>query len=501
MSTRIVAVSAITSLALLSAAPAVATPSDSGSVSASYIVQFSPGSDRAAEVSKAKALGMTVTYEYTTALNGMAVKANAGQLRALQSNPNVTLVEADGVVTISDTQPNPPWGLDRSDQRDLPLSATYSYATGASNVTAYIIDTGILAGHSDFGNRVSGGHTAIDDGRGTTDCNGHGTHVAGTVGGSTYGMAKGVKLVPVRVLGCDGSGAWSGVIAGIDWVAANADKPAVANMSLGGGKSTSVNSAVAQLVSSGVTTVVAAGNSNANACNSSPASEPTAVTVGATGARTSTGALDATKLDSRADYSNYGSCLDIFAPGSGVTSAWYTSTTATNTISGTSMASPHVAGAAALYLTANSAASPSAVANALISDSTPNKVISPGTGSPNRLLFVAGGSTTPPPPPPPVEAVAPSAPTNLSASNVTKTEATLTWALPTTGTAPFTYSLRYGVSGKRGAVTWLLTISGLTATSQALTGLSPRTKYVWQVTAANTAGEGPAAASSFTTRR
>lgn len=546
---------AAASVALATPASAVDEPTSDGAA-ASYIVQFTPGSDRAAEMSKARALGMTVTYEYTTVLNGMAVLANKGQLTALQRNPNVRLIEADGVATVSDTQNGATWGLDRTDQRDLPLSKTYSYRTTAGNVTAYIIDTGINAGHQDFGGRVSGGFTAFTDAVGTGDCNGHGTHVAGTVAGAAYGMAKGSRLVPVRVLNCDGSGSWTGVIAGIDWVAKNAAKPAVANMSLGGGKSSSVNTAVANLVTAGVTTVVAAGNSNANACNYSPASEPSAVTVGATQSN-----------DARASYSNFGSCLDIFAPGSSITSAWYTSSSATNTISGTSMASPHVAGAAALYLASNPAASPAAVTSALTSNATTNKVTSPGTGSPNRLLYVDGGTTTTPAPAitslsptsgavrdpvtitgsgftgatsvtfggtsatftvisdtsiatsVPLDAssgnvvvttpggtsngasftvttsstvTTPSAPQNLKASSITQTSAMLSWSAPASGPVD-SYQYRLGTSGD-----WSDAGKSTTAT---VANLTRNTRYTWQVRAVNDAVPGTIAQGSFKTRR
>jgi subtilisin family serine protease len=238
----------------------------------------------------------------------------------------------------------------------------------------------------EFTGRVLAGYTAINDGNGTNDCNGHGTHVSGTVGGTTWGVAKQVTLVPVRVLDCRGSGSFSGVIAGVDWVAANPRRPAVANMSLGGGLSSSVNAAVAGAVAHGVTMVVAAGNSSADACNYSPSSEPSALTVGAT-----------TSTDARANYSNFGTCLDLFAPGSSITSAWNTSPTATNTISGTSMATPHVTGAAALVLQSNPGASPAAVGSFLTGHATPNHVASAGTGSPNLLLFsLAAGVATEP---------------------------------------------------------------------------------------------------------
>jgi len=282
-------------------------------------------------------------------------------------------------VRLDTTQSNATWGLDRLDQRDLPLNATYSYDKTGSGVTAYIIDTGIRLSHNDFGGRATSGYDAIDGGS-ADDCNGHGTHVSGTVGGTTYGVAKGVRLVAVRVLDCGGSGSNSGVIAGVNWVTSNhaAGQPAVANMSLGGGVSTALDQAVSNSIADGVTYALAAGNSNANACNSSPARTPNAITVGAT-----------TSSDARASYSNYGTCLDVFAPGSNITSAWSTSNTATNTISGTSMASPHVAGAAAVYLEGNPGATPAQVASALSGAATTGKVTSPGSGSPNRLLYSA----------------------------------------------------------------------------------------------------------------
>jgi subtilisin family serine protease len=309
------------------------------------------------------------------------------QARRLAADPNVAYVEQNQVMHAIGTQTNPPsWGIDRIDQRNLPLSGSYTYDTTASNVTAYIIDTGILTTHSDFGGRARHGRDTVNNDNDATDCNGHGTHVAGTVGGNSYGVAKGVNLVAVRVLDCSGSGTTAGVVAGIDWVTANAVKPAVANMSLGGGASTSLDNAVTNSINSGVTYAIAAGNDNANACNYSPARVPSAITVGAT-----------TNTDARASYSNYGTCLDIFAPGSSITSAWYTSTTASNTISGTSMATPHVTGAAALVLAGSPGSTPAQVTSALTTAATPNVVTSPGTGSPNRLLFTTTGTTTPPP--------------------------------------------------------------------------------------------------------
>jgi subtilisin family serine protease len=336
--------------------------------------------------------GGSLKHVYRAALKGFAVAGLPdAAVEALRRNPHVAAIELDGVVSISGTQsPTPSWGLDRIDAR-TGLNNSYTYTNDGAGVTAYILDTGINPSHTDFAGRILQGVDFIDGGA-PDDCNGHGTHVAGTVGGTVYGVAKNVRLVGVRVLNCSGSGTISGVIAGIDWVAINAIKPAVANMSLGGGFSSSLNTAVNSAVASGVTFAVAAGNSNANACNSSPASAGSAITVGAT-----------TSSDARASYSNYGSCLDIFAPGSSIRSAWIGSSSATNTISGTSMASPHVAGAAALYVAATPGATPAGVASALVTNATSGILGSIGTGSPNRLLyvgFIGGGGTQPPPPPP-----------------------------------------------------------------------------------------------------
>ena len=342
----------------------------------------SPDAAVAAEVEKrvvdvAAQHDLKVTQLYTHALHGMVVSADDRKLASLLNDPRVDFVEQDGYVELSATQTGATWGLDRIDQRDRPLNGTYVYDPLAANVRAYIIDSGIRSGHTQFGTRLLSGYSAINDGRGTNDCNGHGTHVAGTVGGTTWGVAKQVRLVPVRVFGCTGGSANSTIIAGIDWVRANRVLPAVANMSLGGPASTATDNATNNLINSGVTVVVAAGNNNgANACNYSPARVANAVTVGST-----------TSTDARSSFSNIGSCVNIFAPGSSITSAWSTSTSASNTISGTSMASPHVAGAAALYLTNNPSASPATVRNWLYSNSTPNRVSNPGSGSPNRLLY------------------------------------------------------------------------------------------------------------------
>ena len=328
---------------------------------------------------------------YHRALKGFSVRMNEQQARRLAEDPQVAFVEEDGVVTLSTTQTGATWGLDRIDQRDLPLNSTYTYNATGTGVKAYIIDTGIRATHTQFAGRVISGFTAINDGLGTNDGNGHGTHVSGTVGGSTYGVAKNVTLVAVRVLDSSGSGTNSGVIAGVDFVTSDhqAGQPAVANMSLGGGLSSALDTAVTNSINDGVTYAIAAGNDNLNACNSSPADVPSALTVGST-----------TTTDARSSFSNFGTCVDIFAPGSSITSSWNTSDTATNTISGTSMATPHVTGVAALFLETNPTASPATVAAAIINSSTLNHVSNPGTGSPNRLLFSLLTNAPPPTPTP-----------------------------------------------------------------------------------------------------
>ncbi|WP_405597856.1 S8 family peptidase [Streptomyces sp. NBC_01410] len=341
----------------------------------SWIVALKDGSTRAAD------LGVTPKLTYRSVLQGFSATMSGDKAAKLAADPRVAYVEQNATVRLNDTQANPTWGIDRIDQRGLPLSKSYTYKTTASNVNAYIIDTGIRTSHTEFGGRASVGTDTVGGGQNGQDCNGHGTHVAGTVGGKTYGVAKAVKLVAVRVLDCQGSGTTAGVIAGIDWVTANAKKPAVANMSLGGGVNTSLDNAVKKSIASGVNYAIAAGNGNflglpANACNYSPARVPEAITVGATD-----------NTDRRASFSNYGTCLDLFAPGVNITSSWKDSNTATNTISGTSMATPHTAGVAALYLATHATATPAQVRDAIVNGATTGKVQDPRTGSPNRLLY------------------------------------------------------------------------------------------------------------------
>jgi subtilisin family serine protease len=333
-------------------------------------------------------LGVKAEHQYTSVVQGFSVAdLTEEEALALAADPRVAYVQENGVVQLDATQANPPWGLDRIDQLALPLNNSYTYNVDGTGVTAFIIDTGIRASHQNFGGRVGQGFTSINDGQGTNDCQGHGTHVAGTVGAATYGVAKNVTLIPVRVLNCQGSGTDAGVIAGVDWVRNNHSGPSVANMSLGGGASPTLDTAIRNLVTAGVTTVVAAGNEDQNACNVSPAREPLAITVGAT-----------TISDARASFSNWGTCVDIFAPGNAILSTSNGSNTATATLSGTSMASPHVAGGAALFLSANPTATPAQVEAALETNGSMGRVTDPETGSPNILLnisFIIGGNLAP----------------------------------------------------------------------------------------------------------
>jgi subtilisin family serine protease len=415
--------------------------------------------------------GGQVGHLYTHALNGFSFRGSHTAATALMRNPNVLLVEADAEVWLDATQNDATWGLDRIDQRDLPLSGTYTYERTGNGVTAYVIDSGIRFSHNQFDGRAAQGADFVGDGQNGNDCNGHGTHVAGTIGGSVHGVAKNVQLVSVRVFGCSGGSSWETIIAGIDWVTANAKKPAVANMSLGGGSNTSVDTATRNMISSGVATAVAAGNGNfigrqADACNYSPARVAEAMTVSATSSN-----------DAKASWANYGNCVDWFAPGVSITSAWHTSNTATNTISGTSMASPHTAGVAALYLEGSPGASAQQVREALYNATTKNKVTSSSTTN-NHLLysgFIGGGGSSPSVP------VA-----NFSAS-------------PTSGSAPLTVQFTDTSSGSPTSWSWNFG-DGTTSTAQHPSKTySSAGSYSVTLTATNATGSNTVTKSNFIT--
>ncbi len=450
-------------------------------VPGSYIVVFKESvADVDGEVDQVgQQLGITADYRYKYSIKGFAGKLSPVEVEALRNNPSVAYIEQNQMAHMDATQANPPsWGLDRIDQRALPLDATYVYNQTGAGVDVYCIDTGIRFTHTDFSGRAVTGYDAITPGGTAADGNGHGTHTAGTIGGAAYGVAKGVRLIAVRVLDNSGSGTYAQVIAGIDWVTGDhTTRPAVANMSLGGPVDATLDAAVRRSIADGVTYCVSAGNSAVNASTQSPADVAEAITVGATD-----------NTDAFAYFSNFGSGVDIQAPGVDITSDYFTSNTATAVLSGTSMSSPHVAGAAALYLQVNPTATPAAVQSAIVANATANALTGVPSGTPNRLLYSLSGA----PPPPPAAPVL-SAPLNGATGVAVPT--TLSWAVSTGATS---YTAQ--VSTSSAFTTFAYNVSGITTTSTSVSGLAANTVYYWRVSATNAGGTSSFSASwSFTT--
>ena len=462
-------------------------PSPSGR----YLVQYARQADVAAEARSLRSEGVTVRRTFGRGIKAAVVTATRAEAAELAQDPSVLAVEPDVRISTADTQSNAPWGLDRLDQRALPLTASYTAPSAGKGVTVYVVDTGVLASHQDFGGRVAAGWSAIDDGRGTGDCNGHGTHVAGTVAGSFFGVAKSATIVPVRVLDCAGVGSGSDLLAALDWVVRDhaAGTPAVLNMSLGSDTvSSAVDAAVRSVIADGVTAVVAAGNHTRDACTSSPAAVTEALTVAASD-----------RYDQQASFSNFGPCVDLYAPGHKIESTWHTSTTAVMPASGTSMATPHVAGAAAVLLAQRPDLSPAEVAARLNADATPNVIGNATGGTPNRLLHLAAAPYDAPAgeadlvaDEPEVELTKPSRAAKPTAG-AKRRSATVTWVQGDDGGSPLTKQVVRVYQGKKrvGAFRVPGDITGVR-----VTGLKPGKVYRFTVIEKNAFGTSPESAKS-----
>jgi len=454
---------------------------------APFLIVFNEGTDLEAAAGRLNALKANVSKRFGGALLAMSARLTDKQIEELALDPAVAFIERDFEIRLVDpardfevqTQSGAPWGLDRIDSLALPLDGIYTFTKTASTVTTYVVDTGVRASHLDFGGRVAAGFTSVADGRGTDDCNGHGTHVAGTIAGTSFGVAKAATVVPVRVLACDGAGTLSGVIAGLDWIGANhtLGSPAVVNMSLGGGASSSLDAAVSGLISKGISVVVAAGNSAADACTTSPARVPAAITVAAS-----------TSADSFATYSNFGNCVDVIAPGSSIASTWFSSDTASAVASGTSMAAPHVAGAVALLLESGYK-EPGLIAASLAAKASKDRISNIRPGTLNYLvhtdplnLIPEGDATTP-------ESVG-----SLNFVAAAKRVATASWSLPDDNGSPLTMITveLYNSAGNRLATSYL---SG-SSTALSYRNLRQGVSYYVVVTASNLIGAGGSSTSN-----
>lgn len=482
----------LSSAILATGTPAIALPEPltASNETEKYIISYKDNVNAADASKKVDNKGAEVEETFKHAIKGSAVTATKAEIAAIKKLPEVKSVEIDQKISVAETQQSAPWGLDRSDQRSLPLNGTYNYSPDAGKgVNVYVVDSGVLAGHTQFTGRTADGWTRVQDGLGTSDCNGHGTHVAGTTAGSTYGVAKAATVIPVRIFGCEGTGYMSDVVAGLDWIAQHhtAGTPAVANLSVGGGISATTDAAVQRVIDDGVTVVVAAGNSAADACNASPARTPAAITVAATD-----------RNDAQASFSNFGSCVDIYAPGQSITSAWHTSTTAQASASGTSMAAPHVAGAAAVLLSRNPALTPAQVSTDIVNFSTAGLVTNATAGTPNRLLYVPEAGATPAPAPAPapapVTASAPSAPTDVTAEAGTSAgSAHLTWTNSASNGSDITKQTINIY--ENGVKTYVLDL-GAQYNSVNITGLPEGKTYTFALTSTNAIGTSPESAQS-----